>query len=90
MQATQDDKRKEFTNALGRVVKKLRSQSKRSARSIAYEINLSKTTLLLTESGKLDPQMTTFCKLSEAFYIPPDQLLKMVYDELPKNWTIIE
>lgn len=85
-----DEKKREFIQALGRVIKKLREESKQSARSIAYEINMSKTTLLLTEAGKLDPQITTFCKISEAFYIPPEKLLKMVYDELPENWTIIE
>lgn len=90
MQVKKNDKQKEFVLALGKVMKKLRAESKRSARSIAYEINISKTTLLLAESGQLDPQITTFCKLSEAFYIQPGKLLKMVYDELPENWTIIE
>lgn len=90
MQVSQQDKKKEFIQALGSVIKRLRTQSKRSARSIAYEINLSKTTLLLTEAGKLDPQITTLCKLAEAFYIKPEELLKMVYEELPPNWSIIE
>ena len=85
----QQDKKKEFTQALGRVVTRLRTESKRSARSIAYEINLSKTTLLLAESGGLDPQITTFCRIAEAFYLKPEKLLQMVY-ELPENWTIIE
>ena len=84
------DKKQEFIQAFGRAIKKLREESKRSAHSISYEINLSKTTLLLAETGKLDPQITTFCKLSEAFYIPPDKLLKMVYEELPKDWTIVD
>lgn len=90
MQVSQQHKKKEFTDALGRVIVKLRTTSNRSVRSIAYEINMSKTTLLLSESGKLDPQMTTFCKIAEAFYIKPEKLLQMVYEELPENWTIIE
>lgn len=90
MQAFQPDKKKEFMQALGRVITKLHAKSKRSARSIAYEINMSKTTLLLSEVGKLDPQLTTFCKIAEAFYIKPETLLQMVYEELPDNWTIID
>lgn len=86
----EEDRKQEFIQALGRVIKKLRADTKRSARAISYEINISKTTLLLAESGKLDPQISTFCKLAEAFYISPDRLLKMVYEELPENWTIIE
>lgn len=86
----QKDKKQEFINAFGRVIKKLREESKRSARSISYEINISKTTLLLAETGNLDPQITTFCKLAEAFYIPPERLLKMIYEELPNDWTIID
>ncbi len=90
MQTLQKDKNKKFIQAFGRVLARLHTESKRSARSIAYEINMSKTTLLLAEAGKLDPQITTFCKIAEAFYIKPEQLLKMVYEELPENWTIID
>ncbi len=90
MQASQKTKNREFLQALAKVLNKLRSESKRSARSIAYEINMSKTTLLLAETGKLDPQITTFCKIAEAFYLKPENLLQMVYKELPPNWSIIE
>ncbi|MBR1424521.1 helix-turn-helix transcriptional regulator [bacterium] len=86
----QAGKKKEFTNALGKVIKKLHAKSKRSARSLSYEIDISKTTLILAEKGELDPQMTTFCKLAEAFYITPEELLKKVIHELPPNWTILD
>lgn len=90
MQERDLNRKHELISALGRVVTKLRKESNRSARSIAYETNMSKTTLLLAESGKLDPQLSTFCKIAEAFYIKPDKLLDMVYEELPQNWTIID
>ncbi len=79
-------RKKELSEALGRVVSRLRSEANISARSLAYGINMSKTTLLLTERGKLDPQLSTFCKLAEAFYKKPDELMKLVIDELPENW----
>lgn len=89
MQVSQT-KKKELLQAFGKVISKLREESKRSARSIAYDINLSKTTLLLSESGQLDPQISTFCKIAEAYYLKPEKLLEMIYKELPENWTIID
>lgn len=84
------DKKQEFQQALGRVIQKLHKDSGRSARSVAYEIDISKTTLLLAQKGVLDPQITTFCKLAEAFYIPPYELLKMVYVELAPHWSFFD
>lgn len=89
MQVSQT-KKKEFLQALGKVISKLRAESKRSARSVAYDVNLSKTTLLLSEAGQLDPQITTFCKIAEAYYLKPEVLLKMVYEELPEDWSLID
>ena len=83
-------KKNEFLKALGQVIKELHVRSNRSARSIAYDIDISKTTLLLAEKGKLDPQITTFCKLAEAFYLTPEELLKRVYSKLPDRWCFIE
>ena len=68
----------------------MKNNSLSSDRYVAYEINMSKTTLLLAEKGKLDPQITTFFKIAEAFYLKPENLLQMIYKELPPNWSIIE
>ncbi len=90
MQEQYLSKREEFSQALGKVILKLREKSKRSARSVSNEIELSKTTLLLAEKGKLDPQLSTFCRIAEAYYVKPDDLLKMVFDELPAGWSFLE
>ena len=29
-------------------------------------------------------------KIAEAFYIKPENLLQMIYNELPEDWSIIE
>ena len=79
-------RKKELSLALGRVVHKLREDANLSARAVAYGMNMSKTTLLLTEQGKLDPQLSTFCKLAEAFYKKPDELLRLVINDLPEKW----
>lgn len=90
MQEQYLSKREEFSQALGKVVLKLREKSERSVRSVSNEIELSKTTLLLAEKGKLDPQISTFCRIAEAFYIKPEDLLKMVYKELPLGWSFLD
>ena len=90
MQDLETNKKTELSMALGRVVTKLRQESKLSARTVAYGIGISKTTLLLAEAGKLDPQLSTFCKIAEAFYLKPEALLSMVYAELPQGWSITE
>ncbi|MBQ8459223.1 helix-turn-helix transcriptional regulator [bacterium] len=79
-------RKKELSEALGRVVSRLRQEANLSARSVAYGMNMSKTTLLLAEQGRLDPQISTFCKFAEAFYKKPDELMKMVMSELSENW----
>lgn len=90
MQPSEQEKKRIFTQALGRVAARLKNESGRSAIAVAYEISLSKTTLLLTENGELDPRLTTFCRIAEALYIKPEKLLNMIYEELPENWSFIE
>lgn len=83
----QDKKKKqELAAALGKVVSRLKREGNLSARTVAYEMNISKTTVLLAEQGKLDPQLSTFVKLSEAFYMQPDEMMRLVLEELPPKW----
>lgn len=83
----QDRTRKdELSKALGVVIKRLKQDSNLSARTLAYSVNISKTTLLLAEQGRLDPQISTFCKLATLFYKTPEELMKLVMSELPENW----
>lgn len=90
MQESYAEKRKNLSEALGKVILNLRQNSNLSARTVAYSIEISKTTLLLAEKGKLDPQLSTFCRIAEAFNIIPSNFLKLVEKELPKNWTFSE
>lgn len=90
MQVSDREKKQIFYNTLGRIIKKLRQNSNLSARAVAYSIDISKTTVLLAENGSLDPQITTFCKLAEAFNIKPSELLIMIEKELPENWSFCD
>jgi len=68
----------------------LRSKAKKSVREIAREAELSKTTWLLAEKGELDPQMTTFCRIAEVFYLTSDKLFLLIKKKLPENWSFFE
>ncbi|MCM1338200.1 MAG: helix-turn-helix domain-containing protein [Muribaculaceae bacterium] len=83
----QDKQRKdELKQALGKVIQELRKDTNISARALSYGTNMSKTTLLLAEQGKLDPRLSTFCNLAEAFYKTPDELMGLIINELPEKW----
>lgn len=90
MQVPNNEKKKIFYKTLGQTLKKLRKDSNLSARAVAYSIEISKTTILQAENGTLDPQLTTFCKLAEAFNIKPSELLNMIEKELPENWSFCD
>jgi len=90
MQVSYKEKKKIFNNVMGHVIRKLRQDSNLSARTTAYSIEMSKTTILLAENGALDPQITTFCKIAEAFNIKPSELLIMIEKELPDNWSFCD
>lgn len=90
MQDNSADKRKLFQEAMGRVIQKLRKEANLSSRAVAYSIELSKTTILLAQKGELDPQMTTFCKIAEAFNLKPSEFLNLIEKELPPNWVLSE
>lgn len=83
-------KRKEYCEALGRVMFKLRMKAGKSVREIAREAELSKTTWLLAEKGELDPQITTFCRIAEVFYMNADKFFMLIKKELPKNWSFFD
>ena len=90
MQVSDTEKREMFKQALGKVLLKLRKKNKLSARSVAYSVDISKTTVLLAEKGELDPQISTFCKIAEAFYIKPEKLMQMIFQELPNGWSFLD
>lgn len=79
-------RKKELSKALGKVVERLRKQANLSSRTLAYEMGMSKTTFLLAEQGRLDPRISTFCKIAEAFYMKPDEFFSIVLKELPEWW----
>jgi len=75
-------------HALSKAVIKLRGN--RSNFILGSENDISTSILSEIENCKKDPQLTTIFRLAEAFNITASEFVKMINDELPKNFYFIE
>ena len=82
------DKKKMVRSALAKVVKKLRGN--KSQFVVASEIGLSTSIISPIERGLKDPQLTTLFRLADAFKIDIVEFVKLLKDELPKDFSLIE
>ena len=74
--------------ATGKVLKELKG--KKSNYIFGAEYDISTSLLSSIERGLKDPQLTTVFKLSEALGIRPFEFVKMVEDNLPEKFTLID
>ena len=88
MQEDIKNKKQELKNALAQVVKKHRKEQKKSMSKISAEIMMTKSMWQALESGKKDPQYSTFCRIAEALGISSEQLSKEVKDILGSDFSI--
>lgn len=80
--------KKLIKQALSKVVIKLRG--KKSNFIFGSENDISTSILSNIENCKKDPQLSTIFRLAEAFNISPQDFIKMINDELPKDFYFIE
>lgn len=80
--------KKLIKQALCKVVKKLRGQ--KSNFIFGSENDISTSILSSIENCKKDPQLTTIFRLAEALNISTSDFVKMINDELPKDFYFIE
>jgi len=90
MQEQYKKKRQELSKALSEVINDLRQNNHKSANLFANEIEISKTTILKIEKGLLDPQLSTFCRISSALNILPSELFSLIEKKLPQNWNFFD
>ncbi len=81
-------KKKIILKALAKVVKELRGE--KSQFMFCSENDISTSIISTIEHAKKDPQMTTLFKLAEAFDMTASQFMKLIQDELPKDFYLIE
>ena len=83
-----DYKKQIILNSLAKIVKKLRGRQ--SQFMLASENDISTSIISTIERSLKDPQHTTFYKLAEAFNLKPHRLMKMIEDDLPKDFSLID
>lgn len=81
-------KKKIILKALAKTIKRLRGD--KSQFLFASENDISVSIISTIERGMKDPQTTTLFKIAEAFDIKAWQLVKLIEEELPKNFFIID
>jgi transcriptional regulator with XRE-family HTH domain len=73
---------------LAKQTKNLRG--KKSQFMFCSENDISTSIISTIERAMKDPQLTTVFKLAEAFNKKPSEFVKLIEDELPKNFSLIE
>ena len=84
----QEEKKKLICKVAGQALKMLRGEKSLYMLSAEYEISTSLLSSL--ERGLKDPQLTTFFKLSEALGIKASDFVKIIEQELPNGFSLIE
>ncbi len=74
--------------ALGKLTKKLRGE--KSQFMFCSENDISTSIVSTIERFLKDPQLTTVFKLAEAFDMKPSNFIKLIEEELPENFSLIE
>ncbi len=84
----QEEKKKLICKVAGQALKMLRGEKSLYMLSAEYEISTSLLSSL--ERGLKDPQLTTVFKLSEALGIKASDFVKIIEQELPNGFSLIE
>lgn len=74
----------------GGQVKKNREKLNKSQRMLAFEYDLNSGNLSRIETGLIDPKLTMLWRVSEALGIKLSELIKMLEDDLGKDFHITE
>ncbi|CDE43250.1 helix-turn-helix domain protein [Clostridium sp. CAG:768] len=85
----QIEKRKKLImKILGENIQRLRGD--KSQFILSSENDISCSIISTVERGLKDPQFTTLFKIAEALNIKASELVKLVENELPKNFSMID
>lgn len=83
-----DKNKKLILKYLGKHTKRLRGE--KSQFILASENDISVSIISTIERALKDPQLTTVFKLAEALNIKASELIKLIENDLPKDFTLIE
>lgn len=83
-----DKNKKQILKLLGKHARELRGE--RSQFIWASENDISVSIISTIERAMKDPQLTTVFKLAEALNIKPSEFIKLIENDLPKNFSMID
>lgn len=83
-----DKNKKQILKLLGKHTRELRGE--RSQFILASENDISVSIISTIERAMKDPQLTTVFKLAEALNIKPSEFIKLIENDLPKNFSMID
>lgn len=81
-------KKQKILNSLAVNIQKLRGR--KSQFLVASENDISISIISTIERGLKDPQLTTFFKLAQALNVKPHKLMKLIEDDLPQDFSLID
>ena len=83
-----DKNKKQILKLLGKHARELCGE--RSQFILASENDISVSIISTIERAMKDPQLTTVFKLAEALNIKPSEFIKLIENDLPKNFSMID
>lgn len=82
------ENKKPILEALAKLTKKLRGN--KSQFMFGSENDIAPSIISTVERVMKDPQLTTVFKIAEAFNMKTSEFIKLIEDELPENFSLIE
>lgn len=82
------ENKKLILKSLARHTKELRGEQ--SQFMLCSENDISCSIISTIERAKKDPQLTTLFKIAEAFNLKTWQFIKMIEEDLPEDFSMIE
>ena len=76
--------------ALAKVIRTKREALGKSQRVLADEFAFQRSLLSRLENGVNEPKLVSIWTVSEALVLRPHELIKMVEDELPESFSLID
>ena len=76
--------------ALAKVIRTTREALGKSQRVLADECAFQRSLLSRLENGVNEPKLVSIWTVSEALGLRPHELIKMVEDELPESFSLID
>ncbi len=90
MQHANTKKSELIFKALAKVIRQEREKQNKSLRVLADEYDIQKSLLSRLENGINEPKLISIWTISEALNMPVSELIKLVENELPENFSLTD